>query len=162
MLTASVNRHMRNLKLSPGYIPKAIPGFSTKVILNKPSTTDILCPPYIPGKCILKNGIEIPLTISLDIWSIKITANETKKTLNINLNNSNILQTCYPAESIPFSNYLFSCLCFMGRQSWLCGTASSLALGISGQVSHRCWGSSIHSRQMPYVPESILLSASSR
>jgi len=41
--------------------PKAIPGFSINVILNKLPITDIDSPGYIPENEKFKNGILIPL-----------------------------------------------------------------------------------------------------
>lgn len=159
------NKTIRNLKLSPKLIPNAIPGFSTRLILKKFPSNEILCPSYIPCIFKFKNGIEKPLTSSFENWSISTTANEINNTFNPNLHfqlyrSNYVLNT--KSKFSTLTVYLFSCFCFIGKQSWLWGTASNLALGTSGQVSQRCCGSSIHSKQIPYVPESIRFKASSK
>jgi hypothetical protein len=68
------------LELTPTFIPKAIPGFSTKVILKKSLITLMLSPSPIPSTFTLRNGIENPFTKSFVTWS---TINIESETYNI-------------------------------------------------------------------------------
>ena len=124
--------------LLPTSSPNAIPGFSIKVILKKLSIMFMLEPCFIPLVMIPRPGRFIPFTKNLLIWSIITIINETNKILNV----------IYPRM------FLHSMQC------WVIGTNSNLSLGINGQVSHKYLGSSMQSIHSPYVPWSILVSAS--
>jgi len=56
---------IRSLNDSPGSIPNAIPGFSTRVMFNRLSINGLLSPGENPLKLILNNGRLMPLTKSL-------------------------------------------------------------------------------------------------
>jgi hypothetical protein len=61
MTAIIVKRETNSLNSEPKLIPKAIPEFSTKVILKRSPQIGILCPWYIPRCWILKIGKENPL-----------------------------------------------------------------------------------------------------
>jgi hypothetical protein len=52
---------IKSLNSEPGSNPKAIPGFSVKVILKKSPITEIDSPKYIPSNLIFRKGIDNPL-----------------------------------------------------------------------------------------------------
>jgi hypothetical protein len=62
MHVIKVNIDTRSLKVSPKFRPKAIPGFSTKVISKTLLTTGILCPGSKPFILMPRSCIVNPLT----------------------------------------------------------------------------------------------------
>ena len=77
----SVIKVINNLNWPPKSIPKAMPGFSTKVILKILCNTGILWPGYIPLSFMFKGMISIPLTNIFESWSAITIKRETNRIL---------------------------------------------------------------------------------
>lgn len=85
----SVKTETQNLKSDPKFRPKAIPGFSIKVILKILFITGIFSPGDNPLMFIPRECIENPLTQNFETWSTISTKKDINNTFNQIPSNSN-------------------------------------------------------------------------